>query len=93
MSSAYSFSLATEKDDEALREIIRSQPMEGSIRIVFQKEPNFFAAEIIGAQNLEVLVCRQPGTGRIVGFGSRSVRRVFVNGKPEEVGYLSSLRA
>jgi len=93
MSSVYSFSLATEKDDVALREIIRSQSMEGSIRIIFQKEPSFFAAERIGAQNLDVLVCREQRTGRIVGFGSRSVRIVFVNGKPEEVGYLSSLRA
>ena len=93
MSSRYSFALATEKDDAELRKIIRNLPMEGSIRIIFQKEPNFFTAERIGAKALEVLLCREQGDERIVGFGSRSVRRVFVNGKPEEIGYLSSLRA
>lgn len=93
MPSAYSFQLATEKDDVALREIIRSQPMEGSIRIMFQKEPNFFAAERVGALDLQVLACREKETNRLVGLGSRSVRRVFINGKPEHIGYLSSLRA
>lgn len=93
MASTYHFSQATENDDEALRQIIRSLPMEGSIRIVFQKEPSFFTAERIGAQDLDVLVCREQKTDRIVGFGSRSVRRIFINGKPERIGYLSSLRA
>jgi len=93
MSSVYFFSLATEKDDAELRKIIRNQSMEGSVRIIFQKEPNFFAAERIGAQALDVLVCRERGIEKIVGFGSRSVRRVFVNGKPAQIGYLSSLRA
>lgn len=91
--SAYCFSRATEKDDEPLREIIRNTPMMGSIQIIFQKDPNFFAAEGIGTQSLDILLCREEMSHRIVGFGSRSVRRVFVNGKTEYIGYLSSLRA
>jgi hypothetical protein len=31
-------------------------------------------------------------SGRIIGFGCRSVREVYVNGKPDVVGFLSSLR-
>lgn len=91
--SKYYFGLAGRDDDKALRNIIRSIPMEGSLRIVFQKEPNFFAAERIGTQSLDVLLCRERASHAIVGFGSRSVRRVFVNGRPENIGYLSSLRA
>lgn len=93
MPSEYYFEKAEEKDDKELRELIKMMPMEGSMRIIFQKEPNFFKAEKIGAVSLDVLLCKEKVTNRIVGFGSRSIRKVFVNGKAELIGYLSSLRA
>ena len=40
----------------------------------------------------QVIACRDLRTGRIIGFGCRSFRDVYINGRPEVVGYLSSLR-
>lgn len=92
MPKRYAFELAGEKDDSELRDLIRHIPMDGRVRIVFAKEPSFFAAERIGSLSSEVIACREQETGRIVGFGTRSIRRVFVNGVPKLVGYLASLR-
>jgi hypothetical protein len=38
------------------------------------------------------VACRDLQTGRIIGFGCRSIREVYLNGKPALIGYLSSLR-
>lgn len=89
----YRFALADERDDVQIRDVIRKTPMEGSFRLTFRKDPNFFSAERIGARDLQVIVGRNTESGRIVGFGSRSVRRVFINGGASDAGYLSSLRA
>lgn len=89
---SFVFSLATERDGAELRALARSLPMEGAIRLALHREPDFFAAERIGAQALDVIVARERESGRIVGYGTRSVRRLFVNGEPADVGYLSSLK-
>ena len=39
-----------------------------------------------------MLISRENKTGRLVATGHRSVKRVFVNGKPATVGYLGGLR-
>jgi hypothetical protein len=36
---------------------------------------------------------REAGTGALVGMGSRSVRPMYVNGREQDVGYISQLRA
>lgn len=93
MSSRYYFSLAKESDDGELRTIVRRLPMDGPIQIAFHREPSFFSAERVGALSVNVIAGRDRATARIVGFGSRSVRRLFVNGVPTRVEYLASLRA
>lgn len=92
MSKQFLFDLATEKDDAELRGLARGLAMEGPMRIAFAKEPNFFAAERVGSVSLDVIACREQESRRIVGFGTRSVRRVFINGIPRFIGYLASLR-
>jgi len=93
MASRYHFALATGADDAELRTLIRRVPMGGPVRIAFQREPSFFAAERVGALSVDVIAGRDRTAGRIVGFGSRSTRRLFVNGAPARVAYLSSLRS
>ena len=61
-------------------------------RSAFAASRAWFAAAVVDGRFRQVVACRDLTTGRIFGFGSRSVRRRYINGRPEPVGYLSSLR-
>ena len=90
--SRYRFDLATPDDDASLRTLMADTPTEGDIAITFHREPSWFAGAVVDGKCRQVVACRDVGTGRIVGFGCRSLRDVYVNGRPAVVGYLSSLR-
>jgi hypothetical protein len=90
--SQYRFELATPADDADLRAVLAATPMEGRIAVAFRREPSWFAGAVVDGCFRQVIACRDLRTDRIIGFGSRSVREVYVNGQPGRVGYLSSLR-
>lgn len=92
MTTGYYFSLAGENDNAALCALAKNIGMEGPLCLTFSKDPDFFRAEKLGASSLDVITVRERETDRVVGFGSRSIRNVFMNGVPREIGYLSSLR-
>lgn len=90
----FRFELATTADDAGLRALLRRNPMDGgSMQVGFEREPGFFAAARAGSDTVQVGVAREAATGRIVGLGTRAVRRAYVNGEARSsVGYLSDLR-
>jgi hypothetical protein len=90
--SRYRFELATADDDADLRHVLAATPMEGRIAVAFHREPSWFAGAVVDGQFRQVIACRDLRTGRIIGFGCRSIRAVYINGRPGTVGYLSSLR-
>jgi predicted N-acetyltransferase YhbS len=82
-----SFALASPADDAGIRQLLATNPMPGRIRVRFEREPSYFAG---CAPDTEVLVARDGE--RVVGVACRSIRRLYVNGVAEEVGYLGQLR-
>ena len=88
----FEFSLAGEAEDEELRVLLRRIAMPGNITLSFQREPSFLLAEQAGSVASQVMVCRDRTKDQIVGMGSRSIRDVYIDGKPTRVGYLSMLR-
>ncbi len=90
--SRFQFELAAPADDAELRQILAATPMPGRIAVSFRREPSWFAAAVVDGYFRQVVVCRDLDTGRLIGFGCRSVRRLNVNGLPADVGYLSGLR-
>lgn len=90
--SRYRFELATPADDADLRHVLAATPMQGWISLAFQREPSWLAASVVEGDFVQVVVARDLETGRVVGFGSRSVRQRYVNGVSCGVGYLSNLR-
>ncbi|MBY0521970.1 MAG: hypothetical protein K2R98_01140 [Gemmataceae bacterium] len=90
--SRYRFELATPADDADLRQVMAATPMEGRIRIGFRREPSWFDAAVVDGRWRQVIACRDLETGRVFGFGCRSIGERCVNGKVQDVGYLSSLR-
>jgi hypothetical protein len=90
--SRYRFELATPADDLDLRQILAATPMEGRISVAFHREPSWFGGAVVDGRSRQVVACRDTRTGRIIGFGCRSIRDVYLNGLPGVVGYLSQLR-
>jgi hypothetical protein len=90
--SRYRFELAAEADDENLRSVLAATPMNGRIQVAFCREPCYFGGASVDGEFRQTIACRESESGRIVGFGSRSVASRFVNGVPRPIGYLSALR-
>lgn len=89
----FRFEVATEADDEALRDLLRRTPMDGQMRISFRREPSFFSAAVVEGEEHQTLVCRDAqADDQIVAMGCRAKRRCWINGHPETIGYLSGLR-
>lgn len=85
-------SIAEAKDDEAIGRFLSRIPMDGAVRISFERRPSFLKAAMRGNREVQVVVARDHATGEIVGLGSRAVRRAFINGEPADIGYLANLR-
>lgn len=93
MAGRFEYALACQDDDPALRGLLRQIAMPGDITLAFLREPSYFMAEQAGCVSSQVLVCRdRQQDGRIVGMASRSVRDVYIEGRPTRVGYLGMLR-
>lgn len=91
-SGRFRIEAAESRDEAGLRALGRRLDMPGNIRFVFDREPDYFNALRVEGRETEVHVCRDRASGRIVGCGHRSIKPVFVDGRPMDVGYLSALR-
>jgi hypothetical protein len=90
--SRYLFELAGPADEADLRHVLAATPMAGRIAVAFRREPDFFAAAAVAGRFHQVVACRDRQSGRIVGFGERSVMDRYVNGTARPIGYLGGLR-
>jgi len=79
-------------DDDAIRELLRDQPMGGAIRLTLEREPSAWLAAGIEGERHTTVVARDETSGRLLGMGSRAVRTAWVGGRPARLGYLSQLR-
>lgn len=86
------FRLANHEDDAALRRAFAATPMEGGMRLTFEREPSFFHALRVQGDEAQVILCEDSDSGEIAGIGTRCVADTFVNGAPQRAGYLSDLR-
>jgi hypothetical protein len=84
------FEVATPAHDEALRRLLRENPMRGAVSLSFEREPSYFAAAAVEGADHRTIVATEDG--RVVCAGSVSSRMRYVNGEPMRVGYLGGLR-
>ncbi len=83
---------ATQADDAGLRNLFRRTSMGSGIEVSFEREPSYFKALAIQGHRQEVGVIRDRKTGKIIGSGTRIMRKGFMNGQVTDVGYLGDLR-
>jgi len=82
--------LATPADEPGIRALLRREVMPGRIRLTYEREPDFWLG--CGEDCATLVACASEENREIVGLACRSKRRVFLNGAPRTVGYLSQLR-
>jgi hypothetical protein len=92
MSGGHEFGPAGPDDAPALQELAAACPLPGRLRLVFERSPDLFRALRVEGREALVHVCRERGSGRIVGCGHRGRKPVFVDGRPAEAGWLGGLR-
>ncbi len=90
MASGIALRLGTRADDGEIRALLRRNPMPGSISFAFTHEPSFFDAIEVEGHGARVIVGEVGGLAK--GVGLMACRQVYLNGHPQEIGYLSSLR-
>jgi len=80
---------AAPADDAGIRGLLRRQAMPGRISLAFPRDPDFSLGCAITGDDYKIVVAR--AADEIVGVACRSVRHVFINGRPERLGYLARL--
>ncbi len=86
------FEVAQHADDDALRALLRDNPLPGWVWLSYEREPNYFLATTLEGDVQQTMIARETTTGRIVGVFSRSEFEAFINGREQRVGYLGQLR-
>jgi hypothetical protein len=81
--------LATEADDAVLRGLMRENGMASWVEMAIEREPSFFAARKLYGEEWAVIAEEKQ---EVVGMYTAALRPVYVNGKPERLGYLGGLR-
>ncbi len=88
----YEIRLATEDDDPTIRELLRRLEMPSDIAISFEREPDYFAGAHLYSFASQVHIAVHTATGKLAGLATRSIRKLYVNGVPMPIGYVSHLR-
>ncbi len=83
------FELATSEDDPCLRRLVKETPVPGWVELTYQREPSYFAAD--SGRQSQVIVGRNP-SGTAVAVASHTRYRVWLEGEPTTISYLSGLR-
>ncbi len=92
MQTRYRFELAHPADDAAIRRLLRENPVPGQLALTYEREPSYWDGCSVFGHVCQTLVARSVDSGEVVGLATRSLRTLFVNGEPEEVGYIGGLR-
>ena len=82
--------LATPDDDSAIAGLLENTPMPGAISLACACRPSFFTALRVEGDRPVVAVAED--ADGIVGMGAVTRRKIYLNGAPAVMGYLSNLR-
>lgn len=82
----------TPADGERLLKLYSEKSRDGNVRINLDMSPDIFDAVSVSGYSYEIQAVEDVSTGELVATGIRSLRKCFVNGQVQTIGYLSGLR-
>ncbi|MBC7541493.1 MAG: hypothetical protein H7338_02045, partial [Candidatus Sericytochromatia bacterium] len=84
---------ATEADNEALLELVRACPMKGSIEMLFDRSPDFFALSHLQGDGANICVVDDPASGKLAAVAAMApLSAVYVDGAVRSADYACDLR-
>lgn len=83
-------SLAGPEDSAELCRLMKQVPVPGTISLVYSRDPDYFAFLPAEGWMSQVAVIKEDNA--IASMGVRSIRSLYVNGVPVDVGYLHGVR-
>lgn len=87
------FELANETDNHEILEILEENDFKGNIGLVYTRRPDPVQSFHLEGKHTEVLVCRDTKENTIAAVAAYTIRDLYLNGNPEQVGYLFALRS
>ena len=84
------FEVADQSSEAELRNLLRELPVPGNIELTYRREPNYFDGCASHGPDCQVVIARLEQ--KIVAVALRAGRDLYVDGRPERVGYLGQLR-
>lgn len=91
-SSRFVFESARETDGKELLKILEDTAFKGNISLMYTRRPDAYCSLKQEANDVQILLARDTKHNKIAGFGACALRELFVNGSPQTVAYLFSLR-
>lgn len=88
----FSYELAQPADDPALRKLFSETPMPGRITVAFEREKNYFSGCSTMGPFWQIIIARHIASGEIAGVFCRAVRSHYINGDPQDLGYVGQIR-
>ena len=82
--------VAQQRDSAELCRLVKQVPVPGAISLVYGRDPDFFAFLPAEGHANQVPMVKKDGVINTIAV--RSVRTLYVNGNPVDVGYLHGLR-
>jgi hypothetical protein len=86
------YHVATQRDDQDLRAMLRENAMSSWVGMSFEREPSYFGAKDLVGDEISVIAREDTPSRPPVGMYTCRVLPVHVNGQPERVSYLGGLR-
>ncbi len=80
----------TEADNREVSDLINSTSVKGDIEVSFTKEPDYLNALKVCADDVQAVIGKVNDKVEIL--GTRSLKKVYINGEKETLGYLSDLK-
>lgn len=80
----------SEADNQEVLDLINSTYIKGEIEVLFSKEPIYLEAMQTTADIVQPVVGKC--NNKVAVLGTRSLKKVYINGKEETLGYLSDLK-
>ncbi len=87
-----SFELAGPEESPEILEILEDIDFTGKISLIYTRRPDPYASFKREGRRVDILVCRDTRTGRLMAVASASINRMFLNGNPADIGYVFGLR-
>lgn len=84
------FGVATAEDDNAIRRLLRENPMRGGVDLTFEREPNYFhGANLAGGDDQTITAFSHD---QLTCMGRCTQRECWIDGTLRRIGYLAELR-